>query len=206
MQAYDVLAVYNEFPKLGLQGNMVYDVVPSVPAATGTTTVNASIYNVDCGAVALSDQTFLPGDDTFSEFYTYTLDLGKNASAAIPVPRKRIVHHRLALNEFRSLIELLLQCTLCYLWVLEWSSARAVRKRVPTYPAGSLSWLHRLSLSLTPPETSHRIRGRRLSHIQSRTVSLFRILGVIWVSSLFHLLRCFCETQLAGSFDQSQST
>ena len=36
---------------LGLQDNMVYDVIPAVPSANGTTTVNASVYDVDCGAL-----------------------------------------------------------------------------------------------------------------------------------------------------------
>ena len=30
---------------------MVYDVIPEVPNSIGTTTVNASVYNVTCGAL-----------------------------------------------------------------------------------------------------------------------------------------------------------
>lgn len=48
--AYDILPVYDQVPMLGLQDNMVYDVIPQVAYANGTTAVNASVYDVDCAA------------------------------------------------------------------------------------------------------------------------------------------------------------
>ncbi|EKM52147.1 uncharacterized protein PHACADRAFT_151151 [Phanerochaete carnosa HHB-10118-sp] len=55
--AYDILPVYDQVPMLGLQDNMVYDIIPSVPSANGTATVNASVYNVDCAALPHADST-----------------------------------------------------------------------------------------------------------------------------------------------------
>lgn len=47
--SYDILSVYGQIPTPGLIDNMVYDVIPLIPAAMGNATVNASIYEVDCG-------------------------------------------------------------------------------------------------------------------------------------------------------------
>ncbi|GJE91559.1 hypothetical protein PsYK624_077090 [Phanerochaete sordida] len=55
--AYDILLVYDQVPTLGLQGNMVYDVIPPVPSASGSTTVNGSVYDVDCAALPFADTT-----------------------------------------------------------------------------------------------------------------------------------------------------
>ena len=38
--------------KLGLVDNMVYDVIPAVPLASGTTEVNASIFDVQCESIS----------------------------------------------------------------------------------------------------------------------------------------------------------
>ena len=38
-------------PTLGLQENMIYDIIPSIPSAIGKATVNASVYDVDCAAL-----------------------------------------------------------------------------------------------------------------------------------------------------------
>ncbi|KIP03458.1 hypothetical protein PHLGIDRAFT_15856 [Phlebiopsis gigantea 11061_1 CR5-6] len=47
--SFDFLQVYNQFPTLGLSDNMVYDIIPTIPNAVGSTLVNASVYNVTCG-------------------------------------------------------------------------------------------------------------------------------------------------------------
>ncbi|GJE84277.1 hypothetical protein PsYK624_003530 [Phanerochaete sordida] len=47
---YDILTVYGQTPTLGLQDNMVYDVIPAVASAVGTARVNASVYGVACAA------------------------------------------------------------------------------------------------------------------------------------------------------------
>lgn len=49
--SYDILMVYDQVPTLGLLDNMVYDVIPTVPSAVGNTTVNASVYEVNCAAL-----------------------------------------------------------------------------------------------------------------------------------------------------------
>lgn len=54
--AYDILLVYDQVPTLGLQDNMVYDVIPYVPSAKGTATVNGSVYSVDCAALPFVQQ------------------------------------------------------------------------------------------------------------------------------------------------------
>ena len=48
--SYDILTVYGQTPSLGLQDNMVYDVIPQVASAEGTTVVNASVFGVACAA------------------------------------------------------------------------------------------------------------------------------------------------------------
>ena len=50
-QSYDILSVYGQFPTLGLLDNFVYDIIPTVPSGVGTTTVNASVYDIECTTV-----------------------------------------------------------------------------------------------------------------------------------------------------------
>ena len=54
---WDVLGVYNQFSQFGLQDNMVYDVIPIVPLAIGNTTVNATIFEPQCGVVPSAFQS-----------------------------------------------------------------------------------------------------------------------------------------------------
>lgn len=61
--AYDVLEAYGQVPTMGLQDNMVFDVIPPVSGAVGTTVVNASVYNVSCTALPNVNQTSTPWDD-----------------------------------------------------------------------------------------------------------------------------------------------
>ncbi|GJE88181.1 hypothetical protein PsYK624_042640 [Phanerochaete sordida] len=58
VSAYDVLLVYGQIQKVGVLENMVYDIVPEVPNSVGNTTVNASIYDVDCMALPASTTPF----------------------------------------------------------------------------------------------------------------------------------------------------
>ncbi|GJE91632.1 hypothetical protein PsYK624_077820 [Phanerochaete sordida] len=49
--AYDILLFSDQVPTLGLQENMIYDIIPTIPSAYGSTAVNASVYDVDCTAL-----------------------------------------------------------------------------------------------------------------------------------------------------------
>ena len=53
--AFSILDVYGRFPTIGLAENMVYDVIPIIPNAVGSTAVNASIYNVTCSTLPAGD-------------------------------------------------------------------------------------------------------------------------------------------------------
>ncbi|GJE84278.1 hypothetical protein PsYK624_003540 [Phanerochaete sordida] len=68
---YDVLSVYDQMALLGpgLQENIVYDVIPQVPSAVGNTTVNASVYTVECAAYPTPIPTL-----TASSFYYFMRD------------------------------------------------------------------------------------------------------------------------------------
>ena len=59
--AFSILDVYGRFPTIGLAENMVYDVIPIIPNAVGSTAVNASIYNVTCSALPAGDLSALIG-------------------------------------------------------------------------------------------------------------------------------------------------
>lgn len=50
-QSYDILSVYNQFPQIGLQDNVIYDVLPVIPMAIGNTTVNATVFDAHCGGL-----------------------------------------------------------------------------------------------------------------------------------------------------------
>lgn len=54
--AYDILLFYEQFTTVGLSENMVYDIIPTIPAAVGTTTVNASVFDVECTALPYASQ------------------------------------------------------------------------------------------------------------------------------------------------------
>lgn len=63
--SFDILNLYNQFPQIGLQDNMIYDILPVVPAAVNDAVVNATYFNVDCGALprgAQSGQADLSAD------------------------------------------------------------------------------------------------------------------------------------------------
>lgn len=49
--AYDILAIYDQFPTLGLSDNMIYDIIPIIPTAQGHTVVNATVFTADCGTL-----------------------------------------------------------------------------------------------------------------------------------------------------------
>lgn len=66
MNSFDILSVYGQFPTLGLLDNMVYDAIPMVTSAIGNTTINATIFNVDCAAVPSAPQT---GSGVLTPFY-----------------------------------------------------------------------------------------------------------------------------------------
>ena len=72
--ATDILSFYGQFSTPGLLGNMVYDVIPSVPAAFGNTTVNASVYDLDCSGLAgvnfMETREDLPSNSTQSPTYS----------------------------------------------------------------------------------------------------------------------------------------
>lgn len=57
--SYDILIAYNsdQLIKLGLHDNMVYNVIPVVPFASGQTLVNTSIFDVQCESILLSSLT-----------------------------------------------------------------------------------------------------------------------------------------------------
>lgn len=59
--SYDILTAYNsdQLIKLGLHDNMVYDVIPVVPFASGQTVVNASIFDVQCESILPSSPTVI---------------------------------------------------------------------------------------------------------------------------------------------------
>lgn len=48
---WDILRVYGQFPQIGLQDNLVYDVVPTIQSATKDVIVNATRFTADCGLV-----------------------------------------------------------------------------------------------------------------------------------------------------------
>ena len=61
--SYDILRMYGEFATPGLIDNLVYDVIPLVPSATGNVTVNASLYDVQCMLTQPDNSTLsVPGD------------------------------------------------------------------------------------------------------------------------------------------------
>lgn len=66
MAAYDILLFYEQFTTIGLAENMVYDIIPVVPAAVGNTTVNASVFEVQCAALPYANQTSQPTLNTTS--------------------------------------------------------------------------------------------------------------------------------------------
>ena len=48
LQVFEILSLLNQIPTPGLLDNMIYDVLPRTPNALGSTTVNASTYEVEC--------------------------------------------------------------------------------------------------------------------------------------------------------------
>ncbi|EKM54941.1 uncharacterized protein PHACADRAFT_142728 [Phanerochaete carnosa HHB-10118-sp] len=71
--AYDVLLAYGQIQKVALLDNMVYDIIPQIPSATGNTMVNASVYNVQC-MVLLNIQPDNMIEDTSIPTVYYVMD------------------------------------------------------------------------------------------------------------------------------------
>ncbi|EKM52091.1 uncharacterized protein PHACADRAFT_187439, partial [Phanerochaete carnosa HHB-10118-sp] len=96
VSAYDILLVYDqpEVPTLGLQDNMVYDVIPQVSFASGSAMVNASVYSVDCAALPSADPMLTgsrgvdlrgqPNMTWLSFSIDDTYEQGVNFSASLP--------------------------------------------------------------------------------------------------------------------------
>lgn len=69
----------------GLVDNMVYDMIPTVPSASGITTVNASLYEVDCRAIPHASVRFGPlgpSENTMS----FDFGGGDNHSFSLALP------------------------------------------------------------------------------------------------------------------------
>ncbi|KAJ7242139.1 hypothetical protein B0H12DRAFT_1236803 [Mycena haematopus] len=88
VSSYDILLMYGQVPTIGLLENMVYDVIPSVPAATGNATVNAVLYDVQCMALqdvlwatssGLDEESDLDNLDTYVIFYYQGIYAGSTA-------------------------------------------------------------------------------------------------------------------------------
>ncbi|KAI0777092.1 hypothetical protein BC629DRAFT_632196 [Irpex lacteus] len=78
--SFDILNLYNQFPQIGLQDNMIYDILPVVPAAVNDAVVNATYFNVDCGALpsgAQSGQADLSDDGDIT--WTFSINFTKPA-------------------------------------------------------------------------------------------------------------------------------
>ena len=73
-QSYNILPLYEEVPKIGLENNMVYDVIPLIPSAMGTVKVNASIYSVDCAAVPIINDAYFNSSE--NNDWLYNLEIG----------------------------------------------------------------------------------------------------------------------------------
>ncbi|KIP03450.1 hypothetical protein PHLGIDRAFT_238213 [Phlebiopsis gigantea 11061_1 CR5-6] len=85
---FEFLPVYGQFPTLGLLDNMVYDIIPSVASAVGTTAVNASIYSVECMAIPTAKQSeafigFMQSGTNVTQ-YAFQLDEGNQAAVTLP--------------------------------------------------------------------------------------------------------------------------
>ena len=93
VSTYDILLTYGQMPTVGLVENMVYDIIPVVPQATGNTTVNASLYNVECAAVPnaryVSGAQVDPGEPTSVLFFT--IDGSDNYEAIFDLPCTRSI-------------------------------------------------------------------------------------------------------------------
>lgn len=70
--SWDILNVYGQFSQLGLQDNMVYDVLPITPLATGNASVNATIFSVDCGLVPGAHQSAQNGFDQSQQTWLFS--------------------------------------------------------------------------------------------------------------------------------------
>ena len=87
---FDILPVYNQFPQLGLLDNMVYDIIPSVESTVGNTTVNASIFSIDCMAIPeaklLESFNGTTEQQTTTDVLQYTFQLDDENQATIVAP------------------------------------------------------------------------------------------------------------------------
>lgn len=71
MTVYDILLFYEQFTTIGLAENMVYDIIPIIPAAVGNTTVNASVFDVECAALPHATQWEDSGVDPYDPLPTW---------------------------------------------------------------------------------------------------------------------------------------
>lgn len=83
---YDILTVYDQFTTLGLQDNVIYDIIPIVPLAFESTLVNATVFAADCGRVPNALETGFERD-TFSS-NRWNFDVGYGNEAAFITPGK----------------------------------------------------------------------------------------------------------------------
>ncbi|KAI0750551.1 hypothetical protein BC629DRAFT_1598872 [Irpex lacteus] len=78
--SFDILNLYNQFPQIGLQDNMIYDVLPVVPAAINDAVVNATYFNVDCGALPRGAQSGQADLSAYSDItWTFSANFTKPA-------------------------------------------------------------------------------------------------------------------------------
>ncbi|EKM54969.1 uncharacterized protein PHACADRAFT_208510 [Phanerochaete carnosa HHB-10118-sp] len=85
VSAYDILLVYDQIPTVGLLDNMVYDIVPQVPSATGNAKVNASMYEVQCMALPNVQYEDII-DDTAAPTMFFLTDGPGSAAIGIKLP------------------------------------------------------------------------------------------------------------------------
>ena len=75
---------------LGLDNNMVYDIIPEVSSVVGTTVVNASVYTVDCMALHKARQVDMISIPTPSRpdqtTPQYVFELEESIQAAMTLP------------------------------------------------------------------------------------------------------------------------
>lgn len=87
--AYDILSVYGQFENIGLQDNMIYDIIPVVPQAVDTTTVNATIFTADCGALPSAVEIGFQRDGEEDNMWTF--DIGNGfANISINTPSESV--------------------------------------------------------------------------------------------------------------------
>lgn len=86
--------MYDQLPTTGLIDNVVYDVIPQVPNASGNTTANATVFDVQCYAMPeaqfwFSEVTKMASDGAWQWQLIYRLVRNNTDSPLFtPLPRK----------------------------------------------------------------------------------------------------------------------